>query len=290
MRLLICSDGSDKTDQLARLGGLVAGSPKAAVTLLGIAEDPQGEEQLRAALRAEAGLLRDFEIAPEVIVRTGEPIDEILQQTNAEAYDLVVIGARIKRRSGQYWRSQRTYELIKSIPTAVLVVSGQCERLSKFLVCTGGKRHIEAAVELIGQIAANTESAVTLLHVMAKPPGIFVDLVRRAEDVETLLTAGSELGENLREQKERLQELGVAVEVRVRHGFVLDQIFAELQEGEYDMLVTGSSRARGALGHYIMGDLTREIVNRAECPVLVVRTGEAKSGGVWTALKRIFAS
>jgi hypothetical protein len=40
-----------------------------------------------------------------------------------------------------------------------------------------------------------------------------------------------------------------------------------------------------------MGDLTRSIVNRAHCPVLVARPGTGiADGGFWSSLRRIFAS
>ena len=121
---------------------------------------------------------------------------------------------------------------------------------------------------------------------------IYADLVRLEEDVEGLLASGSELGVNLRAQKEVLEKLGVPAQVRVRHGIALDQIFAEVSEGNYDIVVTGSSQALGPLRHYIMGDLTRSILNRASCPVLVARAGplSAKRGGFWNTLKAIFAS
>ena len=62
--------------------------------------------------------------------------------------------------------------------------------------------------------------------------------------------------------------------MRVRHGFVLDQIFADVSEHGHDLIVTGSSPTHGPLGHYIMGDLTRGILNRADCPVLVARASK----------------
>ena len=114
----------------------------------------------------------------------------------------------------------------------VLIANGSCDRLARFLVCTGGKRYIEAAVHLTGEMAARLSASVTLLHVMAEPPAIYQDLVRLEEDVGALLAAGSELGVNLRAQKEELEKLGVAANVRVRHGFVLDQLFAERRKHE----------------------------------------------------------
>src|SRR5205807_9401254 len=111
------------------------------------------------------------------------------------------------------------------------------------------------------------------------------------EDVDRLLESKSELGTNLRHQQKELENLGVTVEVRVRHGIVLEQVFNEAREGNYDLIVTGSSRARGMFRHYIMGDLTRSILNHANCPVLVARAGKmAGPRGLWRSLRRAFAA
>lgn len=293
MRILICSDGTDPGDKPVLLAGLVAGPTKADATLLGIAEAPPDKEPLRTALESEAEKLRRFGLSPEIVMRDGEPIREILEQSKAKRYDMTIIGARRKTSTGPYWRSGRTYEVIKAIPTPVLLATGVCETLKSFIVCTGGKKYIDAAVELTGKLAAAVGASVTLLHVMAEPPAIYADLMQLEEDVERLLQSGSELGRNLLAQKQSLEKLGVLVEVRVRHGFVSDQIFADVSERGHDLIVTGSSPTRGPLGHYIMGDLTREIVNRANVPVLVARSAKSDGGppaGMWSTFKQLWAS
>ena len=292
MRILICSDGSDPADKPVLLAGLVAGPTKAETTLLGIAETTTDEKPLRDALASEAEKLNKFGVSAEVVVRAGEPIREILEQTKASAYDITIIGARRKSSSGPYWRAGKTYEVIKAIPTPVLLATGLCETLKSFIVCTGGKKYIDAAVELTGKLAKAVGASVTLLHVMAEPPAIYADLVQLEEDVDRLLQSGSELGRNLLAQKQSLEKLGILVEVRVRHGFVIDQIFADVSERGHDLIVTGSSPTRGPLGHYIMGDLTRGIVNRANVPVLVARSSKAGGApvGFWNTLKQLYAS
>ena len=112
-------------------------------------------------------------------------------------------------------------------------------------------------MQLTGKLAAAVGASVTLLHVMAEPPAMYADLVRMEEDVDQLLESNSELGTNLRRQKRELERLGVSAEVRLRHGIVIDQVFEEVRDGNYDLIVTGTSQARGLLRHYIMGDLTR---------------------------------
>jgi len=290
MKILICSDGMPAAEKAVELGGLLAGPLKAETTLLGIAEKSRDEGPMREALEKQAQSLRAREVPLEIIVHAGEPVRQILDQTSKTNYDLVVIGARQTEAAGRYWRSAKTYELIKAIQPPVLVAIGECKRLKRFLVCTGGKEFIEQAVQLTGKLAVAVEASVTLLHVMAEPPAVYADLVSLEEDVDRLLESRSELGMNLLQQKKELERIGVSAEVRVRHGIVIDQVFEEVREGDYDLIVTGTSQARGLLRHYIMGNLTRSILNRANSPVLVARAEQALARGFWHSLKKFFQS
>jgi nucleotide-binding universal stress UspA family protein len=77
----------------------------------------------------------------------------------------------------------------------------------------------------------------------------------------------------LRQQQETLKQLGVACTVRLRHGLVVPELLMELRQTEYDLVVAGSSPAGDPLRAYMLGNVSREIVNHAEWPVLIVRTG-----------------
>jgi nucleotide-binding universal stress UspA family protein len=124
---------------------------------------------------------------------------------------------------------------------------------------------------------------------MAEPPAIYAHLMELEEDVTALLASGSELGRNLVAEKKALEKLGVVVNVRVRHGFIIDQLLDEMREGNYDLIVSGSSRALGPLQHYIMGDVTQRILDSAECSVLVARSRRpGPAWGLWQSFARLF--
>jgi nucleotide-binding universal stress UspA family protein len=291
MKILVCSDGTSSAETAANLAGLLAGPLNAETTLLGIAEVPGDEQPLRDTLNIEAQSLRQRGVSPNVVVQSGEPVWEIVQQTSNNKYDLVVIGARWTGAVGDYWRSKKTYEVIKAIQPPVLVAIGERNQLKRFLVCTGGKEFTEPAVKFTGRLAAAVGASVTLLHVMAEPPAMYADLVRMEENVDQLLQSKSELGTNLRRQKKELDQLGVPSEVHLRHGIVIDQVFEEVRDGDYDLIVSGTSQARGLLRHYIMGDLTRSILNRASVPVLVARGGPPRAARtLWKAVKGLFGN
>ena len=290
MRVLICSDGMPASSSAVRLGGLVAAGCGAEAVVLGISERPENEAALRRAIEAEVQALQQHGITSKMIIRDGDPIREILHETSTATYDLVVIGAQRKGNSGLYWRSAKTYEVIKAISPPVLIAVGAGSELKRFLVCTGGLEFIEDAVRLTGALAAALGASVTLLHVMAEPPAMYSDLVRLEEDVDRLLESGSELGLNLAKQKQSLERRGVTAEVRIRHGIVIDQVFDEARNGHHDAIVIGSSQGRGLVRHYIMGDLTRTILNRADCPVLVARSGKLQGAGIAQWFRRLFSS
>src|SRR4051812_25108874 len=129
MRILVCSDGTDPGDKPVLLAGLLVAPTQAETTLLGIAELPEDERPLREALHSEAEKLKQFGASPEIVFRAGEPIREILEQTKTSNYDITIVGARRKNSSGPYWRSGKTYEVIKAIPTPVLLATGVCDTL-----------------------------------------------------------------------------------------------------------------------------------------------------------------
>jgi nucleotide-binding universal stress UspA family protein len=277
-------------ESAALLGAAFAAPLRAEVVLLGVAERIEDEAPLQQALEKHADSLRAQNISPKIEMCNGDPILKIAAETEKAKYDLVIVGARKTGATGLHWRSEKMYELIKSVAPPVLVAMGEWAQLKRFLVCTGGKEFIEAAVQLTGRLASAVGASVTLLHVMAEPPAMYADLVRLEEDVDRLLRSKSELALNLSAQRADLEKLKVPAEVRIRHGIVTDQVFAEARDRSYDLIVTGSSQARGMLRHYIMGDLTRSILNHADCPVLVARAGAAQGPrGFWRSIRRAFA-
>src|SRR5258708_35098591 len=201
MKILICSDGMPAADSATKLGASLAAPLRSETALLGIAESATDEASLREALEKQTEWLRAKNVSPQIAVGAGDPVRQIVDQTTKAKYDFVVIGARKTGSTGLHWRSDKTYEVIKSISPPVLVAMGERAQLKRFLVCTGGKEFIEEAVQLTGKLAAAVGASVTLLHVMAEPPAIYADLVRMEEDVDRLLESKSELGGNLRRQK-----------------------------------------------------------------------------------------
>src|SRR5215467_2721128 len=236
MKILICSDGSTQAENAVRFGGLIAEKCRAEATILGISEKAADENLVFDSLRRAQQLLKDRGVNAELIIKAGEPIEEIVKRTEETAYDLVVIGAARKGTRGPFLMSAKAYKIIKAVAPPVLVVIGQREKLSRILICSGGEKYIDRAVAFTGSVAKAAGAAVTLFHVMAEPPEVYSDLIKMEEDVNLLLHSNSALGQNLRREKEDLQGMGVTTDVRLRHGMVLSEVFKEIRRGDYDLV------------------------------------------------------
>jgi len=273
MKILFCSDGSTQAESALRFGALIAAACQAETSILGIVEKAGEEDTVLKALRRAQDILKQHHLNAELITKAGRPVREIVKRTVETHYDLVVIGAVRKGTRGPRWMSARAYKIIESVAPPVLVVIGERPALRRILLCTGGTQWAEATVRFGGDIARCVNATVTLLLVLAEPPAVYANLVRVAEMSEDeLLQKNSRVGRTLRHQKELLENIGVPCEIRLRHGLVLSELLEELRRAEYDLVVSGSAPSRNKLRMYAMGNITREIVNRADVPVLVVRS------------------
>ncbi len=271
MKILICSDGSEQAEKVVRLGAALSANCQAEVALLGILEQPGETAPLMQSLQRGQALLEQKNIRAELTTKSGNPIEEIVKRTEEQKYDLVLIGAVLKEPRGRFWMSSKAYTLIKKLKPPVMVVSGKTQDIKRILVCSGGKHYIDTAVRLTGEIARCMAARVTILHVSAEPPPIFALWRRMEETVEEILNSNTELGINLRCERETLMNLSIPTEVKLRHGPVLQEILAEIRSAPYDLVVTGSTPSRH-FRTYILGDISREIVNRSDRAVLVVRS------------------
>jgi nucleotide-binding universal stress UspA family protein len=196
---------------------------------------------------------------------------------------MVVIGAACRKPFLKFldpwWMSpHRAYKIIESVEPPVLVVFCDRPALRRVLLCTSGTDYADGVIEFAGKIAQCSGAVVNLFHVMPAPPAIYVDIVRLEQDVHRVLDSNSKLGRSLRRQKELLEKRGVFGEIRLRLGEVVPELLKELQESDYDLVVSGSWAYGERFHKYVIGDVAREIVDQSELPVLVVRTrhGPAK--------------
>jgi nucleotide-binding universal stress UspA family protein len=270
MKILLCSEGTERSRNAIQLCLRIASATKSEVTIFGIIEVESDEIQLLEALRQTQHAFLAEGVNVEILSKHGDPISEIAKRAVEGNYDLIVIGGEAKPGGQISVLSQKAYEIIELLVRPVLVVPVPRPDIRRILICSGGATYIEAAIKLVIGLARDLNASVTLFTVLPEASVMISDRIESEVDVETLLASNSVLGHNLRSEKEMIEAAGVSAEVRVRSGLVDIEIAAEIESGDYDLVVLGSKPSRDVFSNYLLGNMTRRLVNWVSRPVLVV--------------------
>jgi nucleotide-binding universal stress UspA family protein len=270
MKILLCSEGTERSTNAIQLGLRIASATKSEVTIFGITEFESDEIPLLEALRQTQHAFLAEGVNVEILSKHGDPISEIAKRAVEGNYDLIVIGGEAKPGGQISVLSQKAYEIIELLVRPVLVVPVPRPDIRRILICSGGATYIEAAIKLVIGLARDLNASVTLFTVLPEASVMISDRIEPEVDVETLLASNSVLGHNLRSEKAMIEAAGVSTEVRVRSGLVDVEIAAEIESGDYDLVVLGSKPSRDVFRNYLLGNMTRRLVNWVSRPVLVV--------------------
>ncbi len=269
MKILLCTNGSSYTARALDVGVRVAQKAASAVDILVVAERDREKEARHQADVAVA----DLEAAGVPVAlhrRTGRIAEEVVRQTQAAPYDLVVIGSRGRRGVMRLLLGSAALHVTGHALASVLVIKGRTRDLGRFLVASSAGPMSERTIQFAARLARALEASVTLLHVMSQLPlaedALPNDLEASAGE---LIRRGSREGVHLSRMLALLAAEKVATRAVVRHGLVRDGIIAEAREGRYDLLVIGSHVTPG-LDARLVDDLSADILLAADRPVLVV--------------------
>lgn len=271
IRMLLYSDGSEVGRLALALGQRIAKAMADTVDILSIASIPDEEDVSIQAVKAAADELRANDISVAIYRRPGAMGEELLEQTDATDYDLIVISSRGRRGIKRLLAGSRACTILGTVATSVLVAKGRERRgISHILACSAGGPASKETIRFAARVAHALGASVTLLHVMSQ-----VALEESAQgadleaEAEELMEREAREGIHLEDMLEILHNEHVEAQALVRHGLVVEEIVAEAKKGHFDMLVIGAHTTPN-IGGLLFSDLSQQIVLAANRPVLIV--------------------
>lgn len=271
MHLLLCINGSEQAQVAAGYGVKLAKVLGARATVLGVIERAELVMRVERAVEEVRSLLREEGVAFQVLTRRGRARTELARQTRERKYDLVVVGSL----GGPWWsrflRGPAWRRILRAVKSSVLIVRVKSPfSLEKALVCSGGLSHADEVTRFGGKIVQMAGGRATLLHVVDPLTMEYLAHKKRIS-LEEFAQLDIPQSRHFFIEYEILKEMGVEVEMRLRHGPATEEIVQEIREGGYDLVVMGSTQVARGLRHYFVRSITDEVVESAPCPVLVVR-------------------
>ncbi len=266
MRLLICSDGSPRSEMAISFGLVLARALDGPITLLGVAATEEGATELQSWLDE---IVRPFRHEPGRVVkvrtRVGEPAAEIHAELNERPYDIAILGS-----AGEASVGETASRVVEALRVPVLIVPSPRQSISRILICTAAGEPGKADIELGGRIARRAGASVTILHVrpeaQRRPEVVIIETAALARELQP--AAATHLDKGLK----TLGRLAVSGQVKIRYGNVVDEIFAEAESGDYDLIVIGAHAADASRPRTRAEprDIAHAIITQAERPLLVV--------------------
>lgn len=271
MKMLICTIGSKRRKRTVRFGIEVAKALSAETTLLGVVNKKRQVESLKRSLDKAARVLTAEQLPVHVQVEAGNAEGIIMAEMGQTTYDLVAVGALGEKRSRRAFLDSIGMQIVERTGGSVLLVKGDRPSLSRVLICASGTEHGHLAVWAGALVSCGAGAQTTVLHVVDALPAMYAGLEQMEETLAELLQSDTEMARELKWAAQVVKAECDISELKLRRGIVADEVLREGQSGDYDLIVLGSSRSAGGLVRVLMGDLTREVVTRAQRPVLVVR-------------------
>ena len=281
MRILVASDGSPYAREAALFASCIAKPASADIVLLGVVEQHHTEDDLRRVLEAlREEIAQGSEIQCEIVIRHGDVTDQILAEVQEHFYHMVAIGVRGLSKRRRRLMGKTSIRLTQEITAPLLVVTLGRHMIRRVLICTSGEKPGEADAFVGGALAALVGAQVTVLHVMSQlplaPKAPIDDLEHDAPD---LIQSGTREGQHLQRLLSILASWGIDQEqlnAKVRHGLVVDEVIAEVREGDYDLVVIGAHQIPAdqpwaKLRTVLQENIAEDILKHTRRPVLVVR-------------------
>ena len=273
--LLIATNGFKGTWAAIEYGAWLAELMRARVTLLGVTENLNpgaidDHHPLEDIFANAVELFQKKEVEYNLELRHGQAEQVIPERANQNHFLTVV--SPLGRSRLRHWLTGRSFRgLMEEIKGPILYVPRIRLPLKSLLINAGGLGYEVDAENLALQVATLSRADVTILHVIA-PTDLDYPTTRdmRAhpgdlQDTDTML------GRSLRKGLEIAEAAGLNARLTTRQGHVAEEILAEVRSGNYDMVCMGSRYSAHALRQLYTPNITADVAEAANCPLLTVR-------------------
>jgi nucleotide-binding universal stress UspA family protein len=246
---------------------------QASVTLVGVLEEHDEQHPVEDMLSRAFSLFKVNDISFDHEIYQGKVEDVIRNEVKAD--QMILAFGPLGRSPLRRWLIGRSFRYIMAeVPAPILYVPETRIPAKKILVCFGGLGYTLTAEHLGILVARASNAALTFLHVVPPIDFDYPPAKEVHDNWQHLIDTDTLTGRTLRQALNVAQSAGVSAEIKVRHGRVVSDILEEIRSGDYDLVCMGSSYSAHGLRHLYLPNITAEVAEVANYPVLTARYQE----------------
>ncbi len=275
--LLIATNGFKGTWPSIEYGAWLAATLNAQITLLGVTENlspaaiDDDHHPLEDVFARAVELFQKNGVTYRLEVQNGNAEDVIPRKAKQGNYIITVLGPLGRPQFRRMLTGRSIRHLMEEIEQPILYVPESRLPLKKILICIGGLGYEVTAEHIAMQMAIKSRAEITLLHVIPLIDMNYPTAKTVSTHWQNLTETDTPVGRSLRQALEIAKNDGLTASVKARQGNVVEEIMAEVKEGNYDLLCMGSLYSTNALRQIYAPNVTAEVSDGAACPVLSAR-------------------
>lgn len=279
-RLLAATDFSHRSDWAMKRAALMCGESSAELQLLHVVDDDQPADvvereasQAEALLRGAAEALRkSADREPVIVVKRGDPFQEIVQTAVDVGADLIAMGAHRKRILRDVFVGTTIERVMRTGHHPVLMVNAEPGgRYRRIIVATDMSPASANALRSANGLGLLDGAYVSLLHAFepfAKGMMIYANIEREKIE-EHVAHEASEAKRKLTEFLSHFDLGDLRYDVRLEEGQTFYSIKEVVEKEQPDLLVIGTRGLTGAK-RILLGSVADAVLRGVECDVLAV--------------------
>lgn len=273
--LLITTNGFEGTWPSIEYGTWLAATLEKNITLLGVTENLNpaaidDHHPLEDLFARAVELFRKNGVTYTLEIQNGNA-EEIIPRKAKQGDYIIVLGPLGRPQFRRMLTGRSIRHLMEEIEQPILYVPESKLPLKKILICMGGLGYEVTAEHIAMQMAMKSRAEITLLHIVPPFDLDYPTTRTVSKNWKNLAETDTPIGQSLRQALEIAKDDGLTANVKARQGNIVEEIMAEVKEGNYDLLCMGSIYSTNALRQLYTPNVTAEIAEGGLCPVLSAR-------------------
>jgi nucleotide-binding universal stress UspA family protein len=274
--LMIFTNGYEGTWASIEYGAWLARGMQANLTLIGVMESNDRDHPVEEIFGRAVSLFKENNLDYSLDLENGNVEETIANPSYAGADQLLIFGPFGRSQFRRMVIGNSFRHIMAAVSAPILYVPVSRIPLRQALICIGGLGYTVTAEHLGLRVAQMNAASVTLLAVV---PPINIDYpeARKIRDNwQHLADTDTLTGRSLREGLENARKAGIETKIKIRHGNIVEQILAESKENTYDLICMGSQFSAHGLRQLYSPNITADVAETGQCPILTARYLEAK--------------
>ena len=223
--------------------------------------------------------LNSIGIRTDILIKTGNPPQEIIRLTEDSHYDLLALATRGRSGIMRWILGSVADHIIGSVPIPILLIAPhenvkysfkQPIKLNSIIIPLDGSKLAESVLPVAESIALKSSAEITLIQAVPTVIQVYLGIEPQTYPIDILENLEERGNDYLSKVKRFLVNRGTKVESKLLEGDASSSIINFCSQIDHS-LVTMTTRGNTGFSRWVLGSVADKIIRNIGGPVLLIK-------------------